>query len=253
MSLFDRILGKNSEFDKNTYVVVSLSSTEQTVFTIKQALTLMVSKKCYYSLEDMVLYNVPIRDVIRKRGMSYVAQRLLSFVPTDEQLTAEMERIERRMKDMQLADFDIQLLPVSVPLFFFGKSVTLRDLKMCCEIARRVGRWTSTYERKNTSLHVADVFEPYPCFDAEDYGCESRDYDNYFVSDKPFTEADCLEIEKLPHAMDYRFVVDKLPAKYLPVVYRDGNSRLLYVATAKDNPQMTAAILAKHPDKKVKG
>lgn len=245
MSILTNIFGRSAEFDKDTYVVVSLPIRSQTVFTVEQVLTYMTSNKRYYELDEMMFYNRPMRDVIREKGIGYVADKLLGIAPDDKDLTAEMEKIVRKFEGMQLADFDIQILPITAPLCFYGQSITYRELMDCCEVTRRIGRWTSTRERKNEKLHVANVYEPYPCFDAEDYASETRDYDNLFISDSPFTEVDCLEIEKFPHAYNYRYIVESLPAKYLPAVYRDGDSRFMFVATTKKNPQITAKELAK--------
>lgn len=245
MSILTNIFGRNAEFDKGTYVVVSLPVRSQMVFTIEQALTYMTSNKRYYELDEMMFYNVPIRDAMREKGIGYVADKLLDIAPEDKNLLAEMEQIVRKAEDLKLADFDIQILPVTAPLRFHGQCVTYRELMDCCEITRHVERWTSTRDRKSEKLHVANLYEPYPCFDSDDYANETRNYENFFISDQPFTEAECMEIEKLPHAYNYRYVVESLPAKYLPTVYRDGDSRFMLVATTKKNPQITAKELAR--------
>lgn len=245
MTILAKIFGRSDGFDKNTKIVVSLPESSQTIFTVEQALTYMTANKRYYDLMDMMLYNIPIRDVIREKGIDYVADKLLGIAPSERGLTAKMDEIVRKFREIKLADFDIQMLPVSAPLHFFGQSITYRDLMRCCEITRRIGSWTSMRERENECLHVVNLYVPYPCFDSYDYANETRNYENFFISNQPFTEEDCIEMEKLPHAYNYRYVVEDIPSKYLPIVYRDGDNRYMFVATAKDNPQITAKDLAK--------
>lgn len=37
-------------------------------------------------------------------------------------------------------------------------------------------------------LHVLEIYERYPCFDASDYAYEDRYYRNFFFSEKSFTK-----------------------------------------------------------------
>jgi len=216
------------------------------IFAVEEALNYMISNDSFYYLDYMLFYNVPVRDAIRKDGLRAVADALLEYAHGNEQVKMKLYGIVSKYGDnMQLADFDIQILPVTVKMNFYGKTVTYKDIIDCTEITRRIGRWTSERERKNNALHVANIYEPYPCFDSYDYASETRSYDTHIIRDKKITEDDCLEIEKSGHGYHYNYASDYVPSKYLPLVYRNGDSRFVLVVTAKDNPQITVEELSK--------
>lgn len=80
-------------------------------------------------------------------------------------------------------------------------------------------------------LYVLQMYEPYPCFDSEDYANENRDYCNYFFSDKPFTNQ---QIEALAHIkaeMNSRIINAQTPEWAFPAVYYRGDGNIMIVAT----------------------
>lgn len=82
-------------------------------------------------------------------------------------------------------------------------------------------------------VHVAEVWESYPCFDAEDRMYENRTYQNYFFSDKPFSPSKIREIiSRCTGMCNYQYVNDKMPICYTPALYYvgDGDKMLLAVA-----------------------
>lgn len=86
-------------------------------------------------------------------------------------------------------------------------------------------------KRRVPGIHVALLYEPYPCFDSSDYATEDREYANYFISDKEFSDETIAKIAALPHKVNYRIVGEHTPAEYLPAVYHDGDDRHMTLAT----------------------
>lgn len=234
---------QTQELSRETIIVLPTTRKEKYLFTIEEALALIVEKHRYWMLYNMLYYNIPIRDAIRSKGIQTVIETLLDYAPNDDRLRQELDNIVS--KEIHVSDFDIQMLPITCKLNFFGHQTNLKQIAACVEIIRRIGRWTSLRERKDDTFHVAEVYEPYPCFDSFDYASENRDYENYFIRDRAMTEADCLEIENCFGRYCRFFASNDLPEKYLPVIYRDGDSGLMYVATAKNNPQLTPEELAR--------
>lgn len=234
-----------TEFDMNSMVILPIQDeARKYIYTIDEALTYMLENDRLYYLSDMVEYNVPIRDAIRSHGIRAVADKLLKFSPYDEKLKKSIEHVVYEFADCQLADFDIQVLPISANLHLYGEQVKFKQLCECIEMTRRVDMFTSECKRGNDTLNVALLYEPYPCFDSDDYASETRRYENYIIRNYMITEGYCIEIEKGEHLYNANFVVESLSLKYLPMIYHNGDSRFMLVATAKDNPQVTPEELS---------
>lgn len=229
-------------FNKDTVVILPIPVKGNYLFTIEEALAYIVENDDFWLLGEMVFRNVPIRDAIRGNGIKAVADTLIEYAPDSEKMKSELDKFVSR--DMHVADFDIQVLPVTAELTFFGKQINYDQLWDCCEIVQRIGHEASDRERKDDTLYVANLYEPYPCFDEFDYACEKRNFENYVISDHKITEDDLLKMEDDSHGLNYCFAVDSISSEFLPIVSRDGDDRFMYVATSKDNPQITPEELA---------
>lgn len=89
---------------------------------------------------------------------------------------------------------------------------------------------TRTPEQVIPGIHIAEIWESYPCFDAEDRMYENRTYQNYFFSEEPFSPAKvCDIISKCTNRCNYQFVNSEMPADFTPALYYvgDGDKMLL--------------------------
>lgn len=109
----------------------------------------------------------------------------------------------------------------------------LDDIKKAVESYCRIGRDSWNTDPKSTveGVHVVCVYEPYPCFDSEDYANEDRDYSNYFFSTVPFTKQQITLLSKLPGRCNAQLVCEELPEWALPAVYYRGDGDKMIVAT----------------------
>lgn len=109
----------------------------------------------------------------------------------------------------------------------------LDDIKKAVESYCRIGRdsWNTEPKSPIEGIHVVCVYEPYPCFDSEDYANEDRDYSNYFFSTKPFTKQQITLLSKLPGRCNAQLVCEALPEWALPAVYYRGDGDKMIVAT----------------------
>lgn len=80
-------------------------------------------------------------------------------------------------------------------------------------------------------LYVLQMYEPYPCFDSDDYANEDRDYCNYFFSDKPFTEQQIEQLAHIKPEMNSRIINERTPEWAFPSVYYQGDGNTMMVAT----------------------
>lgn len=111
----------------------------------------------------------------------------------------------------------------------------LDDIKNAVESYCRIGRDSWNTEPKSTVdvIHVICVYEPYPCFDSEDYASEDRDFSNYFFSTKPFTKLQIAHLSKLPGRCNAQIVDEKIPEWAVPAVYYGGEGDKMIVATPR--------------------
>ena len=109
----------------------------------------------------------------------------------------------------------------------------LSDIKKAVETYCRVERYSWNTEPKSpvNGLHVVCIYEPYPCFDSEDYANEDRDYSNYFFSTRPFTKQQIDRLSKLPGRCNAQIVCDTMPEWSAPAVYYRGDGEKMVVAT----------------------
>lgn len=109
----------------------------------------------------------------------------------------------------------------------------LDDIKKSVESYCRIGgdSWSTDPKSPIEGIHVVCVYEPYPCFDSEDYANEDRDYSNYFFSTKPFTKQQITLLSKLPGRCNAQLVCEELPEWTLPAVYYRGDGDKMIVAT----------------------
>ena len=109
----------------------------------------------------------------------------------------------------------------------------LSEIKKAVETYCRVERdsWDTEPKSPVNGLHVICIYEPYPCFDSEDYANEDRDYSNYFFSTKPFTKQQIDKLSKLPCRCNAQIVCDTMPDWAAPAVYYCGAGDRMRVAT----------------------
>lgn len=83
--------------------------------------------------------------------------------------------------------------------------------------------WKVVPETVIDGIHVICIYEPYPCFDFEDFGSEDRAYSNYFFSTAPFTNIKIKRFSKLPAKFNAQIVKDTMPEWAAPAVYYNGD------------------------------
>lgn len=109
----------------------------------------------------------------------------------------------------------------------------LIDMQNVVEAYCRVGSqpWETEPKSPINGVHVVCIYEPYPCFDSDDYANEDRDFSNYFFSIKPFTKQQIERLAKLPGRFNAQMVSDNMPEWAIPAVYYRGDGDKMIVAT----------------------
>lgn len=114
---------------------------------------------------------------------------------------------------------------------FNGLSEIKKAVGTYCRIER--DSWNTVPKSPVNGPHVICIYEPYPCFDSEDYANEDRDFSNYFFSTEPFTKRQVEQLSKLPGRCNAQMVSETMPEWAVPAVYYRGDGDTMTVATLK--------------------
>lgn len=83
--------------------------------------------------------------------------------------------------------------------------------------------------------NCARLYKPHPCFDCYDDACEDRRYNNYVLRRGEITDEFIQDIvSNVPRQINYNMANEQAPARYLPIVYHDGERDTVIVAEAID-------------------
>lgn len=71
-------------------------------------------------------------------------------------------------------------------------------------------------------LHILEVYERYPCFDSSDYAYEDRFYQNFYISDKSFTNEQINRIAFMKRVGCLEYISEEMSDWSLPSAYYRG-------------------------------
>ena len=194
-------------------------------------------------LDDIVFYNIRFRDCLREKGLDGVIKMLIAEAPAIELETKALDYLKEKWTDRMkeyIADYDIQCLPKDSLILiddylFNGLDEIDAHSEMSGNPTHRYSKWYSRegYMHNPAGLHVGNIWVSYPKFDSFD-DCDNRSYNNYFISKEPLTEEKmdeyCNRIDTLGNAC---MVHEYIPEELLPVLYWDGDSDNVLLATKK--------------------
>ena len=211
---------------------------KQYEFTLAEALQYLCSGWYNYSrFEDMMLYNICLRNALRAFGTQKVIDHLREFAPADERLDAYFNDFVNSVPDGSIGDLDIQMYSTSEDVTILGQTFHgLDDIIAHREMALSSGSSSTPYSMKthgSGGLHVGEVWESYPCFDSYDFANENRTYQNYIVRDHPITSDDLLQTKRLKNIGNCQFISEHMPLDMLPMVYYVGDGGFMLVATRR--------------------
>lgn len=200
----------------------------------------------YLYIREIVMYNIRYRDCLRTSGIDGVIKMLTDEVPTIIADTKALNDLKWawtvRMKK-HIADYDIQCLPKKKRLYiascwFDG----LNDIESQTEICGskdylfKKGYWfpCENYKLNPTGLHIGCIRESYPTFDPSDT-LDNRCYNNYVFSKSPLTD-NMMDryCKKIGSGINACMVHENIPPRLLPVLYYNGDSNYVLLASAKE-------------------
>ena len=142
--------------------------------------------------------------------------------------------------DEHIADYDIQCLPKDSLILiddylFNGLDEIDAHSEMYGNPTHRFRKWYSRegYIHNPAGLHIGNIWESYPTFDSFD-DSDDRSYNNYVISKEPLTEEKMDEYcNRISASWNACMVHEYIPEELLPVLYWDGSSDNVLLATAK--------------------
>lgn len=206
-------------------------------FTLDKALEYLVAERKEYLLKDIVLYNIPLRDRMREIGILAFGEELKQLRPGDEEFAKYVNGFVYNYKDVQLADFDIQLYAAIDDFTIGGHTFHgLDELEAKINLkasASIIGGCYFSEGDSKTAPFVGELYERYPCFDSSDYATENHYYENYIVRDRAITREELQELSATKGGGNRKKLTEQTPVKMLPMVYYDGDSGFILVGTVK--------------------
>lgn len=214
-------------------------------WSLKEALNFVHEMRGEFSvyIAKIVMYNIRFRDCLRKEGIDGVIKMLISEaseVALESDALDYLRKIWKDRMEEHIASYDIQCLPkdgwiMIEDCLFDG----LDDINSQTEIygnLRSLHRSWYThdgYKRNPVELHIGNVWESYPMFDSSD-ASDDRSYNNYVFSKVPLTE-EMMEqyCNQVSARIDSCMVHEHIPEALLPILYYNGDSDYVLLATAK--------------------
>lgn len=202
-------------------------------YTLAEALVYM-QNHAYY-LTDVILYNVCLRNQLRKLGAQALVDELSKMVEPNKDLKRAMTYFVDSWQDKQIADFDIQFVSIYEDLDFGFTTVSgLQELKSMVEKSiYRDGDIDSRKEAQGGLIHAGEVWDSYPVFDSGDLG-DNRTYQNYIIRDRPITYLEMRAIACVHSRYDYCKLHETTPEDLLPMVYYRGDGGFMLMAKKLD-------------------
>lgn len=131
-----------------------------------------------------------------------------------------------------------EIIPVDTPVKIMGH--VFPNLKAIRMSVGKYARITESFFGERTifdgtpkdcpaGIYVLQMYEPYPCFDSDDYANEDRDYCNYFFSDKPFTNQQIEALANISPEMNSRIINERTPEWAFPAIYYRGEGNQMIV------------------------
>ncbi len=209
-------------------------------FTVAEALQLMCRGKISFDkFEDMMIYNVNLRDAMCSFGVRAVVKHIREFAPNNKELHRCLDSFMGRHPDGSIGDLDIQVYSTKEDVEILGhvfhglEDIMAYNEISLCERYMSKERPIRRSPKKRGDVHVGKLWESYPCFDSSDYAYETRTYQNYLIRNRPITDADMQKIKNLPAIGNFEKINEQMPLDVLPMVYYSGDGGFMLVATRR--------------------
>lgn len=194
-------------------------------------------------ISEIVMYNIRFRDCLRTQGIDGVIEMMIDEAPIIvfdmKALNYLKEKWAIKMKK-HIANYDIQCLPKDYWIridncWFEGLDDIDAQVVMYGNPHHDSGKWNSKdgFKGNAAGLYIGNIWESYPKFDSFD-DSDNRCFENYIFSKQPLTEERMEEYcAKISLSENVCMVHENIPDDLLPILYYNGDSDYVLLATAK--------------------
>ena len=196
-------------------------------------------------IEDIVRYNIRFRDCLREKGIDDVINMLIGEAPAIAVDTKAIDHLEDmwfcKMKG-NIANYDIRCLPKNdwyliEDCWFEGINDIDSQVEMYGSVkGYEMERCLHLGSKSNPAgLHIGHLQENYPIFDSFD-ASDNRKFNNYVFSRDLLTEERMEQyFKKVSSHIDFCMVHEEIPDEFLPILYYNGSSDYILLATRKES------------------
>lgn len=193
----------------------------------------------WFTLSEIVQYNICYRDHLREFGIKSLTDRLIEEAAELKNDKAVLNYLyEWWEREKHIATYDIQCYNIKDAITVLGHTFHgIEDV-----IAHRgiIGKeFYSGFEcfapekiNEYSDIHIGEIYQNYPIFDSYDL-CDDRTYQNYIFRRNPITEADMQEVFKTSCRSNFCMVHENIPEERLPILYYSGDGKYMLLATSK--------------------
>ena len=213
--------------------------------SLKEAVDFVLQKPGGLSvyIAEIVMYNIRFRDCLREKGVEGVIKMLIHEAPAIAADTKALEKLKGKWSDgtkKRIADYDIRCMPKNnrfrvCGCWFDGLDDVDAQVEMSGNPRHTFRKWYSreVHNHNLAGLHIGNIWESYPSFDSSD-ASDGRSYNNYVFSRTPLTE-NLMEqyCKRINSNIDACMVHEDIPAELLPILYYNGDSDWVILASEK--------------------
>lgn len=192
-----------------------------------------------YTLAEIVRHNIRYRDYLRKFGIEALIKQLTEEAPDIANHPEGLEHLRNWWTKIGcLAPYDIQCYNIHDKITVLGHDFNgLDDVqrhRTQCIRNNSPSFDRAVVKRIKTDplIYICEIYENYPRFDSYD-NCDDRTYRNYLFKKRPFTSDDMRERGQMFSESKFCMVHERIPEKYLPVLYYPGEGDYMILATSK--------------------
>lgn len=195
---------------------------------------------CWYwfTLTEIVKYNVFYRDYLRKYGVDALIKEIVDEVAEIADDKKSLQHLRDWAAREKLANYDIQCYNIRDKVTILGHTFTdLNDIiKHCQIVGKEFIRGFECFTPQNVStypdIHIGELYENYPIFDSYDLG-DNRTYQNYIFRDKEITKQELEAVLAISHKGNFCMVHEQISPSLLPILYYSGEGNYMLLATNK--------------------
>lgn len=192
----------------------------------------------WYTLTEIVRYNVFYRDYLRDYGMDSLIEKIIDEVPELSNDRKALDYLREWADTETVAPYDIQCYNIKGKITVLGHVFDgLKDIVRHRELVGKesyMGLESFVPEEADiySDIHIGEIYENYPVFDIYDLG-DDRTYQNYIFRKSEITEQDMKAAFDIPHMGNFCMVHEEIPSDFLPILYYGGDGEHMLLATNK--------------------